>query len=70
MTKVHSFRVYDANTDDYVYPPRKSTEERIVRIRGEILPGTEQDVPDDQLDGDGKHIGPPQRTGCQTRVES
>jgi hypothetical protein len=69
MVQVHSFRVYDANIDDYVFPQRKSTQARIERIGGEILPGTAAEVPEEELDGDGKHVGPPPRVGFQTRVE-
>ena len=70
MVKVHSFRAYDVRNDEYAYPQRKSTKERIERIRGEIIPGTGIDVPEYEVDAEGKHVGPPPRTGLQTEVGS
>ena len=53
---VYHFRVYDVHTDDTVVPPRKSTAERIDRIRGQIIEESGEDVPESALDGDGQYI--------------
>jgi len=52
---VHSFRVYDPYKDDWYYPPRKSPAEQIRRIRGEIVPGTAEEVDSSQLDAEGRY---------------
>jgi len=47
---VHHFRVYDAATDSWIVPARKSPAERIERIRGAIIPGTAEEVDRAALD--------------------
>lgn len=47
---VHHFRVYDAKTDVWISPPRKSPVERINRVGGQIIPGTGEDVNASALD--------------------
>jgi hypothetical protein len=44
LIQVHRFRVYDITSDDYVTSTRLATKEKIVSIRGEIIPGTEASV--------------------------
>lgn len=50
MVKVYHFKVYDAINDEWVMPVRKSPADRIKEIRGEIVPGTEEEVPESDLD--------------------
>lgn len=47
---VHHFKVYDAASDSWIVPTRKSPVERIERIGGVIIPGTEEDVDRSVLD--------------------
>lgn len=48
---VHHFKVYDAVTDSWIVPPRKSPAERIEGIRGAIIiPGTAEEVDRAALD--------------------
>ncbi|WP_156648004.1 hypothetical protein [Methylobacterium sp. Leaf88] len=56
MVTVHHFRVWDAAKDEWVYPPLKSPESRIRdEARGEILPGTAEDVDASTLDEFGRY---------------
>ena len=50
MVIVYHFKVYDAINDTWIVPVRKSPADRIKDIRGEIIPGTEQEVPEALLD--------------------
>lgn len=68
MPTVHHFRVYDVQLDGWRVQHRKSTEERIRRVGGEIIPGTAEDVPAEELDDDGKHVGPPPISGFQRQI--
>ncbi len=47
---VHHFQVYDAASDSWIVPSRKSPVERIERVRGVIIPGTAEDVERSLLD--------------------
>ena len=47
---VHHFRVYDAASDSWIVPSRKSPVERIERIRGTIIAGTAEEVDRSALD--------------------
>jgi hypothetical protein len=60
MVTVYHFRVYDPANDATIVQPRKSTAERIERIRGEIIPGTAEEVDPSTLDEDGRY-NPPSR---------
>ena len=47
---VHHFQVYDAVSDSWITPLRKSPAERIERAHGIIIPGTGQEVDRSVLD--------------------
>jgi DNA-binding cell septation regulator SpoVG len=47
---VHHFRVYDGIKDVFIVPVRKSTADRIARIRGEIIQGSAEQVDAAALD--------------------
>lgn len=56
MVTVHHFRVWDIPNDTWIYPPLKSPESRIRNeARGEIIPGTAEDVDPSQLDEFGRY---------------
>lgn len=69
MPTVHQFRVYDIQQDDWRVQGRKSTAARVERVGGERVPGTAEEVPEEELDADGKHTGPPARSGFQTSID-
>lgn len=52
---VHHFLVFDEAEEEYVIPPLKSTEDRIIRVGGEILPCTEEVVDRSALDSAGRY---------------
>ncbi|MEH3117827.1 MAG: hypothetical protein PGN25_09590 [Methylorubrum populi] len=56
MVTVHHFRVWDAAKDEWRYPPLKIPESRIRdEARGEIIPGTSEDVDPSNLDASGRY---------------
>ena len=55
MITVHHFKVWDAQTDEYISPPRKSPAERIKAVGGEIIPGTAESVEEAALDDHGRY---------------
>lgn len=56
MVTVHHFRVWDAAKDEWHYPPLKSPESRIRdEARGEIIPGTSEEVDPSHLDKFGRY---------------
>ena len=69
MTKIQvfNFRVYDVAAGDMIIPPRKSTLDRIERIGGTVIAATEEWVSSDEIDGEGKHVGPTSRDGSGVR---
>jgi len=55
MATVHQVRVWDFAEDKYVILPLKCTAERITLIRGEIIPGTAEEVEESALDATGRY---------------
>ncbi|KQT84995.1 hypothetical protein ASG51_02750 [Methylobacterium sp. Leaf465] len=56
MVTVHHFRVWDVAKDEWVYPPLKSPEDRIRDVaKGEVIPGTAEEVESSQLDEHGRY---------------
>jgi hypothetical protein len=55
VVTVHRFRVWDQMRGELVPQPLKSTEERIRMIKGEIIPGTAEDVAETALDKEGRY---------------
>jgi hypothetical protein len=56
MVTVHHFRVWDFANDRWVYPPLKSSAERIKNeARGEIIPDTAEEVDLSDLDEHGRY---------------
>ncbi len=53
MIEVYSFRVWDSQSGDWVYPERKSPAERIEMARGEIIPGSGELIDPKLLDHQG-----------------
>jgi hypothetical protein len=49
MVTVHRYRVYDISRDDYVVSTRMATAEKIAKIGGEIIPGTEFSIDADGI---------------------
>jgi hypothetical protein len=58
--RVHHFRVWSISQGDYVAPPLKATEEFIRSAKGEIVPGTAEDIDPGLLDFQGRYD--PQRS--------
>ena len=57
MKKDYKHRVYDINSDSYIYFDSYSTKEFIERIEGaKVLNETEMSVDDVSIDGDGRYI--------------
>lgn len=55
---VHSYRAWDPYKEEWFYPPYKCTAERI-RDRGEVIPGTAEEVDPSQVDAQGRyHLQP------------
>jgi hypothetical protein len=54
LVEVYAFKVWDSQAGDMVQPRGKSTAERIARIGGEIIPGTEEWVPPSTIDAEGR----------------
>jgi len=52
---VHQFKVWDPELDEYLFPPLKSTVERIKEIGGEIITGTAEEVDASKIDKEGKY---------------
>jgi hypothetical protein len=55
VVTVHHFRVWDYRRDKYVNQPLKTTAERIRQVKGEIIPGTAEDVAASALDPEGRY---------------
>ena len=55
MAKVYQFRNFDHMTSDWVFAPFKSIRSRVEAVGGEIVEGTEQEVPDELLDSEGRY---------------
>ena len=56
MVTVHHFRVWDALKDEWIYPPLKSPAARIKAVaKGEIIPGTAEEVDEADLDEHGRY---------------
>jgi hypothetical protein len=55
MVTVHHFRVWDHMGAAFVVPPLKSTLARILTVKGEIIPGTAEDVSETALDAEGRY---------------
>ena len=60
MIKVYNFRCYDPKSDQFIIPNRKSTRERIMNVRCEIIEGTEEEVRETDLDEEGRYIAEPE----------
>jgi hypothetical protein len=58
LIKVCSFKAWDAGANNMVQGPGKSTAERIARIGGEIVPGTDEWVEPSTIDADGRMCKP------------
>jgi hypothetical protein len=58
LIQVHSFKHWDAGANDMVQAARKSTAERIARVRGEIVPDTGEWVDPSAIDADGRMSKP------------
>lgn len=55
-TKVYNYIAYDARPEGFSVARHKATREAILqRLSGQVLEGTEQEVPLDELDGDGRY---------------
>lgn len=53
---VYSFQVRDFVPESTTYAPFKATRESIVhKFKGEVLEGTGEQIPRDELDAEGKH---------------
>jgi hypothetical protein len=50
---VFSFRFYDGHSERPEVAPFKATREAIAELRGELLEGTNEEVPRGELDADG-----------------
>ncbi|MEK8033960.1 hypothetical protein AACH06_24305 [Ideonella sp. DXS29W] len=50
---VYSFRVYHGHCESPELAPFKATREAILALGGQVLEGTDEDVPPDELDADG-----------------
>lgn len=53
---VHHFRVWDPYKEEWFHPSHKSTERVIRQDRGEIIPGTAEEVDPSQLDAQGRYV--------------
>lgn len=56
MVTVHRFRVRDFLTDKWLYSVSKRTAKSIDAIGGEIIDGTAEEVSEEEIDGEGRHI--------------
>lgn len=56
MVTVHRFRVWDILTDKWMYSVSKRTAKRIDALGGEIVEGTAEEVSEEEIDGEGRHI--------------
>jgi hypothetical protein len=54
LVEVHSFEVWDSRAGTTVRPERKSTADRIAKIKGEIIPGSAEWVPAIEIDPEGR----------------
>jgi hypothetical protein len=68
MVTVHYFRVYDVVHDRMVTQALKSPAERIKRIGGEIIPGTAEEVEDEDLDEHGRYAPRPASAEIHTEA--
>jgi len=56
--QVFKFRVYDIQQDRFAEIQRRSTRERISRVRGEIIEGTDEMIDESRVDAEGREILP------------
>ncbi len=56
MIEVHHFKLRNANTGDWEFPPSKRTAEGIAKIGGEIIPDTMEMVYHAMLDSEGRYF--------------
>ena len=54
MVTVHHYRSWDPYKEEWFYPPYKMSADRI-RERGEIIPGTAEEVDQSQIDAHGRY---------------
>lgn len=69
MIKVHHFQVWNEELNHWEKPPGKRTAEDIAKLKGEILPETEQLVYRAMLDSKGRYFPPhykPKENDVQT----
>jgi hypothetical protein len=52
---VYAHRIKDGSTSQMVVAPHKRTAEAIKFLRGEIIPGTGEEVPEDAVDREERH---------------
>jgi len=55
MITVHHFSVWDGQAEQMIVPPLKSPAERIRRLGGTIIPGTDERVHESALDLHGRY---------------
>ena len=55
MVAVHGFKVWDSQRSEFAFPPVKGTIEFIRMVKGEIIPGTGEDVEPADLDEQGRY---------------
>lgn len=56
MIEVHHFKLRNANTGDWEFPPSKRTAEGIAKMGGEIIPDTMEMVFLAMLDSEGRYF--------------
>ena len=54
MVKVYHFKVYDGAADEMHIPPLKSQKGRIEMVGGSIIPDSEEEVDESELDNSGR----------------
>ena len=54
--KVHHFKVWNSNKNDWEYPPSKRTAESLDELQGEIIPDTAEEIDSTRLDDQGRYF--------------
>jgi hypothetical protein len=56
MVQVHHFKVWNNNKGDWEIPSSKRTAESIAKLKGEIIPDTDEEIHVTQLDSLGRYF--------------
>jgi len=56
VVTVYRFRVWDVQTDKWMYSVSKSTAKSIDALGGEIVEGSAEEASEDEIDSEGRHI--------------